>query len=797
MPFRAFASRTLALGFGAGFVYCVSHYPMEKTWLAPVLLLYVALMCWRPQLWLFALPALLPVLDLAPWTGWFFLEEIDLLLMITAGFAYWRLAPAAPTAPGARLPVVAILGIAGIALAYAVGLCRGLMPLPALDANAFASSLSGFNSVRVGKSWFWALTLLPALMRDAGPRLDMLERYFIPGMLFGLALVSGADIWERLVFPGLMDFSSDYRTTAPFSGMNTGGAALDGYLALAFPFVAMWLLPSQTRRRNGAAIALLALGAYAGLSTFSRGLYAAYAVAAMIIAGFLLATAFKKAGVGWRFCLGGVAGAALLVYVLVEVFSSSGYRGFAAALILLVAAAVLATRAIQWKLLPATLLCAIALTVTLGSVLSFGADTPGMLKPPYLLFMLSGLTFAGAAGMDRRAGSPLMMAFCCLALSTVWIAWHWGGSGALLPSALVAGIAVAVLNAGARTPRWQADRASLTMTAAGAIVLAMVIPICASYHASERFASTRSDLQERIRHWTQSIHMMDRDVSTQILGMGLGKFPITYFERNPLGEQPGTLRYVDEASNRYLQLGTAQYAQGYGEMLRVLQRLAVRPDTRYLLALDIRRISDRSALQVSICERLLLYPRNCVAAPLHLLPPNGRWQHYVVALDSGVLGAGAWPLRAPTQLEISVGGEPSWLDVDNVSLREEISGSELIHNGSFSDGYNYWFFSSDRHHLPWHIKNIALNVYFELGWLGISGFLILLAFAFVRLAAQAGAGNARGAAYLAALAGFLTVGIFDSLLDVPRLGLLFFLVLFVALMQPARIPQPLAERSRP
>ena len=35
---------------------------------------------------LFALPVLLPVLDLAPWTGWFFIEEMDLLLLLTAAF---------------------------------------------------------------------------------------------------------------------------------------------------------------------------------------------------------------------------------------------------------------------------------------------------------------------------------------------------------------------------------------------------------------------------------------------------------------------------------------------------------------------------------------------------------------------------------------------------------------------------------------------------------------------------------------------------------------------------------------
>ncbi len=293
----------------------------------------------------------------------------------------------------------------------------------------------------------------------------------------------------------------------------------------------------------------------------------------------------------------------------------------------------------------------------------------------------------------------------------------------------------------------------------------------------------------RLRHWTHVLNMMDEDWPTRALGMGLGTFPATYFWRNPRHEVPGAYRYIDEENNRHLRLGAPQYARGYGEILRVLQRLPVRPHTAYLLALDVRRSGGTPLLGISLCERFLLYEQNCVDAPLHLLPADGRWHHYRLTLDSAALGAASWALRAPVQLELGADGAPGTVDVDNVSVRRVADQAELVRNGGFSDANDYWFFSSDRYHLPWHIENLPLNLYFELGWLGLLSFSGLLAHTATRLLRQLRGGDVRAAASLASLLGFLCVGLFDSLLDVPRLSLLFFLVLHCAALQAsASIP---------
>ena len=58
-------------------------------------------------------------------------------------------------------------------------------------------------------------------------------------------------------------------------------------------------------------------------------------------------------------------------------------------------------------------------------------------------------------------------------------------------------------------------------------------------------------------------------------------------------------------------------------------------------------------------------------------------------------------------------------------------GHNLIRNGDFTDGMAYWFITSDRFHLPWHIKNPALNVLFDQGIVGLALFAMLVIMAVV------------------------------------------------------------------
>ncbi|MES2352570.1 MAG: hypothetical protein V4641_33825, partial [Pseudomonadota bacterium] len=88
-------------------------------------------------------------------------------------------------------------------------------------------------------------------------------------------------------------------------------------------------------------------------------------------------------------------------------------------------------------------------------------------------------------------------------------------------------------------------------------------------------------------------------------------------------------------------------------------------------------------------------------------------------------------------------------------------------------------------------KNLGLNLYFEMGWPGLlayAGMLGSACAALLRRGRPAGHG-VPPAVWLASLLAFQAVGLFDSLFDVPRITLLFMLVLFAAALSPATPPR--------
>lgn len=254
-----------------------ASFPVFGAPLVALLLACAAAVWWQPRWALFIVPAALPLIDLAPWSGRFFWTEFDLLLAMCLGVAAVRTPPRASSPTGA--PALAwAFAVFGVCLL--VSALLPLWPWPGWDDNSLASYTSAFNGLRIAKGAAWAglFVLLWRRLPSAG---QARERSFSAGMLAGLAGTVAWVLWERVTHVGLLDFSADYRVTGPFSVMNKGGAYIECYLAVASAFAVDRVLAARHLAERALALALLAAAGYAVLVTYSRGGYAAYAVMAL------------------------------------------------------------------------------------------------------------------------------------------------------------------------------------------------------------------------------------------------------------------------------------------------------------------------------------------------------------------------------------------------------------------------------------------------------------------------------------------------------------------------------------
>ncbi|PTT91897.1 hypothetical protein DBR42_03000, partial [Pelomonas sp. HMWF004] len=233
-----------------------------------------------------AVLAPLPLVGLAPWTGWVTFEEMDLLVTAAGCGGYLAYAvqlnarDRSPTWRRALVYSPAVLLLIGLmALSALWSIKRGFSDAGGFSFGWFHGYHEAMNSVRNGKAIFLVLVLLPLWTAAAAARPRGFSRGLLLGLVIALAGASAAAAWERLGYTGLIDFSTDYRTTALFWEMHVGGAALDGFLVMTLPFALLALLRTRSPWAFSMGLVIALLAAYACLTTFSRGVYLALPLA--------------------------------------------------------------------------------------------------------------------------------------------------------------------------------------------------------------------------------------------------------------------------------------------------------------------------------------------------------------------------------------------------------------------------------------------------------------------------------------------------------------------------------------
>ncbi|HYP67655.1 MAG TPA: O-antigen ligase family protein, partial [Thiobacillaceae bacterium] len=324
---------------------------------------------------------------------------------------------------------------------------------------------------------------------------------------------------------------------------------------------------------------------------------------------------------------------------------------------------------------------------------------------------------------------------------------------------------------------WVARRNRVTHRARSAVPLVMglltlmvMVAGVSGVFWRERLQQTGTDAGIRFHHWAEVLDMRNAGLITSLFGQGLGSFPAVSLA-NQLPDQAGSYRYVYEPDgNTYLALNSAG-------TLYMAQRIEPRPAQALTLELSVRAPTAKAGLEASLCEKSLFNSRRCQWLKVDFKAGAPEWQNRKLTFNSGEVGAGNFLTRRPVQFSLYNPNPGTVVEVDNVRLMDE-SGHDILRNGDFSRGGDFWFFKAGNH-LFWHAKNLWVHLLFEQGWLGMSLFTLILILALVRLTRAAARGELEATVLLASIAAWIIVGGVDSLLDAPRIALLVYGTLFI------------------
>lgn len=301
-------------------VYKILKYPIFPGFLVVLFSGYCYLLYRNQNLGVFILPALLPLMDISPYSGRFFFDEYDLMVLLT--LAVVCLCRSSESFVKADHRVLGFVLLGWFSLCLIISLFLGITPFAAVDANAFSNYYSNYNALRVAKGFFWAGALGFYLIRAV----NTIEgrKLFSLGIGCGLLGVSAFVVTERWVFSGIFDFSLDYRVNGLFSSMHTGGGHIESFLALTMPFIALLFVDEKYPVASKfAGMLLFALSLYALLMSFSRGGLVGFIVEFIVIL-IGLAIHFKSKG---RFRVLQSTGLLLLLSTIMGLFAVPVFYG--------------------------------------------------------------------------------------------------------------------------------------------------------------------------------------------------------------------------------------------------------------------------------------------------------------------------------------------------------------------------------------------------------------------------------------------------------------------------------------
>ncbi len=354
-----------------------------------------------------------------------------------------------------------------------------------------------------------------------------------------------------------------------------------------------------------------------------------------------------------------------------------------------------------------------------------------------------GLVFAGAVALLLTLSRAASVAWL-LAVSTFFAVW-WLRRG------------TRGVERRSRGVPWQ-----FGVIVSGILAVAVAVPQFTSL--LERIEQAQADMPVRLRHWSAAIALMPGDVTSWLFGLGLGSFPRHYYFAHANDEKLPAYRFERSSGTPATWLlltgGSGMYLD---------QRVDAHSGGALVLTGRVRSENADSTLHVSLCAKSFLHSFECNGAGARA---TRDWTSFEVGLKSPAVDRARPSLSAPLSLSVQNGAFGSRIAVTDLSLRD--GNRELLRNGSFATGADHWLMTSDSH-LVWKAKNTPLQIFLEQGIAGVLAWIVVIGAA-ARLLRAPSSVPVVVPAFCGAFMGILAVGLFDTVLDSPRVVLLFALI---------------------
>jgi len=314
------------------------------------------------------------------------------------------------------------------------------------------------------------------------------------------------------------------------------------------------------------------------------------------------------------------------------------------------------------------------------------------------------------------------------------------------------------------------------------LLMEVVAVLAGGSFMTDRLADTGRDLSSRLQHWKYGLGLLQTP-GDAFFGIGLGRLPANYAARVPAGEFPGQIRWNTESNpgelaKLFVTLNGPPKPKKVRGNLELTQQVYLGKPGMHRVHLEVR-VQHVALMAIRLCERHLLYDRACELAYINLKPAfvNNRavWQPLVIPLTGSHLSRGSKFVPRSTVFSLGLAGAGTHADIDQLSLMGP-DGVQLLRNGDFSLGPAHWFPAARSNFEPWHLDNLYLEVLVERGLLGLVLLLLPVAYAMWHLIIGYARLNAISAYIAAALLGVLLVGLVSSVMDVPRVAFLFYLL---------------------